>query len=285
MTTETTTTTPSTALPTTTTPPTEQGLLEVLDYVHEKQEAEHKFQPMPPLEDDEVRRLTLSIAENGVLTPILVDENGEIIEGHHRKWVAEKLGVFCPRRTDRGHSDVEKLGLAMSLNLDRRHLTQEQKRDILAKSLISEPGLSNVTHAKRTGTTDKTAASVRAELEASSEIPRTENRIDRNGHKRPATRGAAERALGKPRPPSTEEEPGPRVRPATRLRHNREYLVDTLANWWVPHSTDSVLLCKPGALEHVTPQEKRETLEALRGYMRDLRRIEKTLAAAAAEQD
>jgi ParB-like chromosome segregation protein Spo0J len=65
-----------------------------------------KFQIMPPLTVEEEADLEKSIAENGVLTPIVVDEHGNIIDGHHRQRIADRLGVFCPRRTVRGKTNA-----------------------------------------------------------------------------------------------------------------------------------------------------------------------------------
>jgi len=48
-----------------------------------------RYQVMRALTKDEYRDLKASISENGVKVPILVDENGEIIDGHHRKKICD----------------------------------------------------------------------------------------------------------------------------------------------------------------------------------------------------
>ena len=48
----------------------------------------------------------------------------------------------------------------------RRHLNREQRRALIAESLKADPQLSNREHARRTGTSDKTAGDVRSGLEA-----------------------------------------------------------------------------------------------------------------------
>ena len=149
------------------------------------------FQSMPPLSPEEYAALEASIREHGIQVPILLDENGVVIDGHHRQKIAQELGVHCPRRILFDKSDAEKRTLALTLNLDRRHLNREQRRALIGESLKADPELSNVQHAKRTGTSDKTVATVREELESTSEIPRSATRISADGRERPATQPPA----------------------------------------------------------------------------------------------
>jgi hypothetical protein len=74
----------------------------------------------------------------------------------------------------------------LSLNVHRRHLTAEQKREIIAKVLKAKPGQSNLAIAKQVKADDKTVASVRRDLEARSEIPNVDTRRDTKGRKQPA---------------------------------------------------------------------------------------------------
>jgi hypothetical protein len=79
--------------------------------------------------------------------------------------------------------------LALSYNVHRRHLTAEQKRDLIAKLLKAKPEASNLAIAKQVRVaTDKTVAKVRADLEARSEIPNVEARTDAKGRKQPASK-------------------------------------------------------------------------------------------------
>lgn len=52
------------------------------------------FQFLPRLSDDEYTALEKSIREHGVQVPITVDENRSVIDGHHRKEIAERLGFW-----------------------------------------------------------------------------------------------------------------------------------------------------------------------------------------------
>ena len=49
------------------------------------------YQFLPRLSDDEYTSLEKSIREHGIQVPIVVDENGSVIDGHHRKEIADRL--------------------------------------------------------------------------------------------------------------------------------------------------------------------------------------------------
>lgn len=146
------------------------------------------YQFLPRLADEEYAALEHSIREHGVQVPIVVDEHRAVIDGHHRKEIAERLGIECPRRLAMDLTDEQKRTLSLSLNLDRRHLNREQKRELVERSLKADPQLSNLQHAGRTGVSDKTVAARRAELEQRSEIPNGDMRVDSSGRPQPASK-------------------------------------------------------------------------------------------------
>ena len=74
------------------------------------------------------------------------------------------------------------------MNVHRRHLTSEQKRDAIAAYLKADPTTSDRKVAKELGVDNKTAAKVRADLEAREEIPHVPTRTDSAGRKQPATK-------------------------------------------------------------------------------------------------
>ena len=84
------------------------------------------------------------------------------------------------------HQRADPYDLAVSLNIHRRHLTAEQRRDLIAKLLKAKPEASNVAIAKQAKADDKTVATVRRELEGRSEIPNVAERTDSKGRKQPA---------------------------------------------------------------------------------------------------
>lgn len=144
------------------------------------------YQVMPRLSPDEYADLEQSIKQDGVLLPIIVSEGGEIIDGHHRAEIAHKIGVHCPRVVKSG-TPTELRTFAFSLNLNRRHLTREQVRDLIAQSLLADPQLSDREHGRRTGASDKTVAKVREPMERTAEIPQSATRISGDGRERPST--------------------------------------------------------------------------------------------------
>ena len=145
------------------------------------------YQFLPRLSDDEYTSLEKSIREHGIQVPIVVDENGSVIDGHHRKEIADRLGLPCPRNTARDLDEPGKRTLACSLNLDRRHLNREQKREVIAKSLMADPQLSNRQHAERVGAHHTTVGTIRDSLESTGEISQSETRLSADGRERPAT--------------------------------------------------------------------------------------------------
>lgn len=155
------------------------------------------YQVMPRLSADEYADLEADIVAHGVMVPITVSADGVIVDGHHRDEIARKHDLHCPRVTADG-SESELRGLAFSLNLNRRHLNREQRRELIAESLRSDPELSNVEHARRTGASDKTVKSVRDDLVSTSEFPRLTETKGADGRVRPASQPDRPRATAMP---------------------------------------------------------------------------------------
>ena len=147
-----------------------------------------EFQVMPPLTVDEYNDLHDSIKEHGVQVPITVDENSIVIDGHHRRKIASEIGIDCPQVVKAGLTDTEKRTLALSLNIDRRHLNREQKRALVERSIKADPQLSDREHARRTGSTHPTVANVRGRMEESGDVESFTTRADSLGRNQPATR-------------------------------------------------------------------------------------------------
>jgi N6-adenosine-specific RNA methylase IME4 len=86
------------------------------------------FQVLPPLAPADFASLRASIEARGVLTPIVVDERGRILDGHNRAEIAKALGIDCPRvvRDDLTDSRDKRL-FAVEVNLTRCQLTDAQR--------------------------------------------------------------------------------------------------------------------------------------------------------------
>ena len=162
-----------------------------------------KFQVMPALTPEEYAALKDSINKNGLLVPILVDEVGDVIDGHNRKKICEELRIDCQTQTFTGleHDDIGKRTLARKLNIARRHLNQEQKRQLIDEHLEENHRRSDRAIAEDIGVDHKTVSAVRAKWEAkrSGEIPQSATRTGKDGKQRPAAR--APKKAGAPAPP------------------------------------------------------------------------------------
>jgi ParB-like chromosome segregation protein Spo0J len=78
---------------------------------------------LPPLSTDELEALRNDIAAHGVLSPVVIDEDGNILDGHHRY----KIDPTAPTTTIAELSEVEKLAYIYRSNFARRNLSPEQK--------------------------------------------------------------------------------------------------------------------------------------------------------------
>jgi len=88
---------------------------------------------LPPLTDEEYAGLKADIAEHGILYPVIVDEEGRVLDGVHRVRIASELGVNLPVSRHPGLSDERKLHLAVGLNMRRRHLDSDRRRALVRK--------------------------------------------------------------------------------------------------------------------------------------------------------
>lgn len=147
------------------------------------------FQLMPDLPSWEYEALKESILQHGVIIPIIKDEHGTIIDGHHRDRVCRELKIKnVPTITLAGLTEAQKRDHALILNLVRRKITRKQMREIIAAELRRTPDISNQWLAEIVGSTDKTIQSVRKDLIAASEIPILDSYRAKDGKKYPATR-------------------------------------------------------------------------------------------------
>jgi len=156
--------------------------------------AKVRYQPvlsLPKLPYEQFLALRDNIAIHGVLVPILVDEDKRIIDGNYRKAIADELGYECPEIVQEGLSEEEKRTMARALNLARRHLNQEQKRQLVADQLHETPDRSNRLIGKQLGVHHATVASVRAELEGTGQIIQLERTVGNDGKARPARKEIA----------------------------------------------------------------------------------------------
>lgn len=163
------------------------------------------YQVMPPLADEDFAALKADIEARGVLVPVEYDEDGNILDGHHRVQACKELGITdWPRFIRKGLSEDDKRAHARQLNLARRHLNREQKRELIAAQLKETPERSNRQVAEGLGVDHKTVAAVRSEAESIGEIPQCD-RATSDGRTYPAQRKPVRTAYVDPTPEGKQE--------------------------------------------------------------------------------
>jgi ParB-like chromosome segregation protein Spo0J len=97
------------------------------------------YQFMPEMTDEEYQQLKQDIREKGVIVPLEFDEDGHIIDGHHRFKAFSELieeGADIPmfdKITRKFANEMAKIDYVVALNVKRRHLTPEQRQQLVVK--------------------------------------------------------------------------------------------------------------------------------------------------------
>ena len=162
----------------------------------------------PLMSESELRELGEDIKKrSGLVSPIVLYD-GKLLDGRNRLDAMELVGIhldwsgdyitklagviYClPRRDD-------PYDFVITANLHRRHLTSEQKRELIAKVLKAKPEASNRKIAKQTKADDKTVAKVRRDLESTAEIPQLEKTTGADGKQRKSRA----KKIPEPKPPA-----------------------------------------------------------------------------------
>ncbi|MCH8112901.1 MAG: ParB N-terminal domain-containing protein [Proteobacteria bacterium] len=145
-----------------------------------------KYQVMPSMPPEQFAALKADIAERGVLVPIDVDEDGHILDGHHRYRACTELGITdFPTIVRPGLTEEERRIFARKSNMLRRHLSRKQVRHLIAEQLKDTPSWANNRIGQVLGTDSKTVKAVRESLERTSEIPKLDKLVGADGKARP----------------------------------------------------------------------------------------------------
>jgi N6-adenosine-specific RNA methylase IME4/ParB-like chromosome segregation protein Spo0J len=138
--------------------------------------------------------LRASIERFGVLVPVVRDQHGRTLDGHHRSRLADELGIKYRVDVVRVEDDDHAREIAATLNTDRRQLTPEQRRKIAAVYLNAKRadgvGLHSVNDvADRLGISQPAARKIEAELRTSSKLDdEITHRVGQDNKVRPARR-------------------------------------------------------------------------------------------------
>ena len=130
---------------------------------------------LPALPPDEYAQLLDSIRQRGVLQPLLITANHVLIDGHERWKAICELGLSrYPIRIIGNLSEPERVELAIRVNLERRHLSVAQRRELAALLLRADPSRTNRAVAGTVGCDHKTVGKVRSTLQQVGEIPKVD---------------------------------------------------------------------------------------------------------------
>lgn len=147
----------------------------------------------PLMSDKDLAELAADIKANGQLEPI-VTLNGQILDGRNRYLACEIAGVepasieFSPVATCRSPEEY-----VWSMNIARRHLTPEQKREFIEKLLEADPTKSNRQIAKQAKVSHPTVAAVREEQESRGKVYHVSKTADTKGRQQPVKKPKAKR--------------------------------------------------------------------------------------------
>lgn len=88
------------------------------------------FDTLPP---QDYEALKADIEERGILVPVEYDEEGNILDGHHRVQIATEIGLTdYPTIVRIGLTEQEKRNHVRALNILRRHLSKDDRNKIMA---------------------------------------------------------------------------------------------------------------------------------------------------------
>ena len=137
---------------------------------------------LPEATPDEFDRIKKSIAQFGVMEPIIVDEHGVIIGGRLRRRACAELGLkTCPAFVVGNLTEQQKRQLAVALNVCRKFVRLSGKRATAKYLLESTPFLSDRSIAGMTGLDHTTVGRLRKKLEAGGAMQHLTTRQGKDG--------------------------------------------------------------------------------------------------------
>ncbi len=146
-----------------------------------------EVQALMPIDPADRERLKEDISKDGIRDAIKVYRNGTkyyILGGYNRWRIAQELGIKTVPVEIYYLTEEERRDLVIKDNLNRRHLTREQKQRLIEYFLKKDPEHSDRVIAKKLGSDHKTVSSVRKKLQSTGEIPQLDKRIGLDGKSR-----------------------------------------------------------------------------------------------------
>lgn len=142
--------------------------------------------PMLPEGSQELADLFADIATNELHTPITLYQ-GQILDGRHRAAAAIAADLEAWAMEFEGTEDDAR-AYVMSVNLHRRHLTAEQRRELIKAELKADPTQSDRAIAEKVKVDKNTVALQREKLESGGEIHHLTKRTGKDGKSQAAAK-------------------------------------------------------------------------------------------------
>jgi hypothetical protein len=194
--------------------------------------ADHPYHPLastfPLMEGGEFTALIDDIRAHGLREPIILYD-GMILDGRNRDRACREAGIAPQFREMPFGSRAEAAAYVISANILRRHLTGDQKRELIEKLLKANPEQSNRQIAETAKVSDKTVGTVRRKAEARAEIPHVKKRTDRKGRAQPAHK-TPRKTRTKTKPSRKAPEPKSAPRPPRLSRHDEQVVFQGAVN-------------------------------------------------------
>lgn len=141
------------------------------------------FQIFPALDAATEAALRASIERFGVLVPVAKDQHGRVIDGYHRKRIADELGVSYRVDLITVSDDEQAREIAQTLNSDRRQMSADQRREV--EAVLREQGHSLRAIAGAVGISQE---QVRRDLSTVTDVTVPDRIVGIDGKSRPSTR-------------------------------------------------------------------------------------------------
>jgi len=148
---------------------------------------------LPPHTADEEQSLREDLEQSRtLLVPVVLDEQGHVIDGRLRSKICNELGIDWHKRAELVHglTENEKLALRIRLNILRRQTapTRTQRTQYIGVLLKADPTLSNGSVAKLVGVDPTTVGRLRKQLLQMQELPPTDHSVGLDGKVRKITK-------------------------------------------------------------------------------------------------
>jgi hypothetical protein len=178
----------------------------------------------PRMGKEEMTELVADIRKNGMLERITLYE-GKILDGNNRYVAAGVIGLKLTEANFRQLPDgVDPWDFVVSENIQRRHLSQDQKREVIEALVKADPTKSNRAIAAVAKVDKNTVKTVRDGLEATGEIHQLEETIGKDGKKRKMAKTGTKKKTPK------------KIEPHVAYKAKQEELIDLLKETHTSHS-------------------------------------------------